>query len=348
MPSARSTSPAVNTNAPFAVIAAIGARVRLDGETLIVERQDAAPATIPLGLIGGLIVMGPVDCTTASLLALSDRELPCAFTTTFGRLRGVLSPPARTGFAARMAQYRLAGASEQAAQDRSAIVASILRSKLQAMVHLMDQHSRSHDDADLSVPTRQVRDLRDRMQPEQSIDHLRGLESAASAAYWQALGAMFRGGLRTTRRTKRPPQDECNAALSFGYGLLVAETSALVAAHGLDPALGLLHPPDAGRPSLALDIVEPYRHSIVDRLVLRATNRNELKASDFDRSDAGVLLNTEGRRTFLGLYQSLMETPAAMLDGTVRTPRSALGAAVADHARTLTHQGADRDTAVGL
>ena len=70
--------------------------------------------------------------------------------------------------------------------------------------------------------------------------------------------------------------------------------------------LGLLHPPQAHRPSLALDLIEPLRHAIIDRLVVRATNRRELTAQHFEARDGGVFLNVDGRRAFLHLYAHAM------------------------------------------
>jgi hypothetical protein len=57
---------------------------------------------------------------------------------------------------------------------------------------------------------------------------------------------------------------------------------AVIVARGLEPCLGLLHPIAGNRPSLALDLIEPLRHAIIDRLVLRAANRRELVAADFE------------------------------------------------------------------
>ena len=79
-----------------------------------------------------------------------------------------------------------------------------------------------------------------------------------------------------------------------------------IAAAGLEPMLGLLHPPQAHRPSLALDLIEPLRHAIIDRLVVRATNRRELTAQHFEARDGGVFLNVDGRRAFLHLYAHAM------------------------------------------
>ena len=48
--------------------------------------------------------------------------------------------------------------------------------------------------------------------------------------------------------------------------------TALLEGAGLDPYLGFLHQVDYGRPSLALDLIEPFRHPVADRLVLKLVN----------------------------------------------------------------------------
>ena len=57
--------------------------------------------------------------------------------------------------------------------------------------------------------------------------------------------------------------------LSFGYVLLGDLLAGMLEARGLDPALGFFHEPRPGRPSLALDLLEEFRHPVVDRFVLR-------------------------------------------------------------------------------
>lgn len=92
-----------------------------------------------------------------------------------------------------------------------------------------------------------------------------GAEGIATATYFRAFGKMFRKGLQFEHRTRRPPKDPVNAVLSFGYTLLTNEMFSLVTAHGMDPYIGNLHGISYGRPSLALDLVEEFRHSFIDR-----------------------------------------------------------------------------------
>jgi CRISPR-associated protein Cas1 len=82
------------------------------------------------------------------------------------------------------------------------------------------------------------------------------------------------------------------------------ELTALLEGAGLDPYLGFLHQVDYGRPSLALDLMEPFRHPVADRLVLTLVNRGMITAEDFRSAGErpGVFLtpgtmNGVGKRT---------------------------------------------------
>ena len=82
-------------------------------------------------------------------------------------------------------------------------------------------------------------------------------------------------------RERQPPKDPVNALLSLTYTLLMTDLTGLLEAQGLDAYLGFLHQPDFGRPSLALDILEPFRHPVADRFVLTLLNKRILQADDF-------------------------------------------------------------------
>jgi hypothetical protein len=73
-----------------------------------------------------------------------------------------------------------------------------------------------------------------------------------------------------------------NACLSFGYTLLGVEAESLILKAGLDPMQGAFPQPHHGRPSLMLDLIEEFRPVVVDSLVLRLLNKNQLRAVDFE------------------------------------------------------------------
>ena len=105
-------------------------------------------------------------------------------------------------------------------------------------------------------------------------------------------------------RSRRPPLDPINAALSFAYSLLAHECASALEGVGLDPYVGFLHRPRPGRTSLALDLEEELRAVCADRFVLSCINRKQLQPGHFDTQESGaVLLNDKGRKVFLAAWQ---------------------------------------------
>jgi CRISPR-associated protein Cas1 len=110
------------------------------------------------------------------------------------------------------------------------------------------------------------------------------------------------------RRSRRPPHNAPNAILSYAYTLLSAEAEACLYAIGLDPALGFYHEPATGRPSLALDIIEPFRAPLADAMALDLLTHGILNPkAHFENRDVGVYLNVEGRKRFFVAYERRME-----------------------------------------
>ena len=122
------------------------------------------------------------------------------------------------------------------------------------------------------------------------------------------LAAVMPPGLEFSGRSRRPPLDVINAALSYGYAVLAGEATSALHAAGLDPAIGLLHADADRRPSLALDLMEEFRPQIVDQVVLAAVNRLTLRPEHGRRQDGvpGVLLTRAGRDVIIDGYEKRM------------------------------------------
>src|SRR5690606_28377223 len=73
---------------------------------------------------------------------------------------------------------------------------------------------------------------------------------------------------------------------------------------GLDPAVGFLHRDRPGRPGLALDMMEEFRACIVDRLALTLINRQQIKGSNFIRTETGAIrMSDDTRKSVISAYQ---------------------------------------------
>ncbi len=139
------------------------------------------------------------------------------------------------------------------------------------------------------------------------LDELRGYEGTTAARYFQCWSQFLPPEFPFERRSKRPPHNPVNACISFGATLIYSEMTAFIQAHGLDPALGLLHATEDGRWSLALDLMEPFRPVLVEALALDLFSHQVLNTGHFEPRNGGIYLNEEGRKKFFLQYERRME-----------------------------------------
>ncbi|MGF1531103.1 MAG: CRISPR-associated endonuclease Cas1 [Puniceicoccaceae bacterium] len=153
-----------------------------------------------------------------------------------------------------------------------------------------------------------LRALRAQIYGAQTLDTLRGVEGVATARYFEVYGTYFPKNLPFEKRSRRPPRNPPNAILSFLYTLLGNEIVLQLRAVGLEPAWGVLHEHEDGRPSLALDLLEPFRAPVVDSTVLDLINHKRLTRDDFETTEeGGVLLRSKSRRKVFVAWEDRLE-----------------------------------------
>ncbi len=141
----------------------------------------------------------------------------------------------------------------------------------------------------------------------ESLDALRGKEGECAAAYFSVFDQIIlnqKEQFYFNGRNKRPPLDNMNAMLSFGYTLLANDCAAALEGVGLDSYVGFLHRDRPGRKSLALDLMEELRPVLVDRFVLSMVNNRQIRPEHFELSESGAVEFTDaGRKLFLKNWQ---------------------------------------------
>src|SRR5204862_6537610 len=100
-----------------------------------------------------------------------------------------------------------------------------------------------------------------------------------------------------TARNRLPPLDRFNALLSFGYGLLHTAVMRAVLAVGLEPAFGFFHTPRSAAYPLVLDLMELFRVTLWDLVVIGSLNRNQWDPDkDFTLTKTKVWLSDAGHK----------------------------------------------------
>jgi len=286
-----------------------GSVVRKRGSRLMVEKDGEALLEIPLRQTETVAVFGNIQVTTQALSELLERGIPLALYTRNGRLKGHLTPELSKNVMLRVSQYRVA--LDPAASLR--IARSLVRAKLIDSAEMLDDYRAHYPSEELASACQSLRAAVSHASEAASNAELLGYEGSAAATYFAVFPGLIRADLPFPGRRKHPATDPVNALLSLGYTLAMNEIRALVEGCGLEPHLGFLHQLDYGRPSLALDLLEPFRASLVDRLTLRLINERILTASDFatrlsgseppDSTPGGVVLLPASLHRYLEAWE---------------------------------------------
>jgi len=287
-----------------------GAIIRKHGGRILVEKDHALLLEIPLRQTDSVAVFGNVQVTTQALSELLDRGIPLALYTRHGRLKGHLVPDISKNVPLRVAQYR--AAVDEAAS--LAIAKAVVRAKLRNAGKLLADYRSNYPSDLLASAYAAVREAGDHVADAAGHSELLGREGAAAAAYFAAFVEMNRSELPFDGRRKHPATDPINGLLSLGYTRVMNEIRALVEGAGMEPHLGFLHKVDYGRPSLALDLLEPFRSPVVDRLTLRLVNERILTGADFGKRVTGgmagsVVLLPDSFRRYLEAYEAAVNEP---------------------------------------
>lgn len=266
-------------------------------------RESDVAAEWPCADVDHVMVFGNVQITTQAMQHLLEKGIETAIFTLHGRLLGQLTPPGGRNIFLRQKQYAMSGNDVFCLE----LSKTIVRRKIQDGLEILREYRKNHP---VSFPSGELESLEalfEKTLDAPSLESLRGNEGAASAAYFRLLGQMPPPEWRFSLRTRRPPKDPANAVLSFGYTIVASELCSILDGVGFDPYLGYYHQIQYGRPSLALDVLELFRHSLVDRLMLRLFNLGILFRDDFVAvSGGGVYLSSEGKKKFFVQYERLV------------------------------------------
>lgn len=173
---------------------------------------------------------------------------------------------------------------------------------------------RAKRDHPLSIDAEKIREISQNFKgyinaarQTEDLEVLRGVEGNAAKEYFAVFDNLIlqnKQDFKFTGRSKRPPLDKVNAMLSFAYTILAHDTASALESVGLDAYVGFMHADRPGRESLALDLMEELRSIYADRFVLTLINNRVIKPTDFEtRENGAVLLNEEGRKSFLSSWQ---------------------------------------------
>jgi CRISPR-associated protein Cas1 len=292
-----------------------GYYVSISNQVLKIKEKDKVVQEARLNDLNQVNLFGNVQMSTQAIQALLAAEIPLVYFSFGGWFHGMTQPLGLKNILWRREQFRKADRQDFCLMLARQLVSGKIRNQ---RTLLMRNHVEPPNAA-----LRYLKKLDVEANAAESLASLLGIEGLAARVYFEHFTGMIKVALPETadgdaaksplmqfdftRRNRRPPRDPINALLSLGYSLLAKDLTIAATTTGLDPLLGFYHQPRAGRPALALDLMEPFRPLIVDSVVLSSINQRMVTPEDFVRAGDAVALTASGRKGFFRAYEQRMD-----------------------------------------
>lgn len=275
-----------------------------DDETPL--NEDKATVTkrnLPVEVVDAVYLFNEVRLNTKLLNFMAQKKIPIHIFNYWGHHSGTFLPHA--------AQYSGDLVIEQATAykdiDRRMIICrAITDSKLHNQLSVLQYYGRRKKGLNEAICA--VKELKTAAQFAETPAQLMGFEGLAGRQYYSVWHLWLREVEKDFTRKYRPPDNPVNALISFFNSLLYTACVSELYRTALYPGISYIHAPQSRRFSLALDLVEPFKPLMVDRLIFRLFSRGDISAKEFQAHGNGILLTDSGRQKILKIWDKQLRT----------------------------------------
>ena len=283
-------------------VTSIGSKIGKTGESLVIWTPNDVKSIVPIKDVQDVCVFGNIQITTQAQNEIIKNGGSIFYFTGAGWLKYMTNAPITQNIYLRVAQFKQFGTESFCIRIiKNLVCAKVLNQRT------LTRRNRNTDDVDTVL--RELKNIKNKIDESNDVEAIRGYEGSAARLYWDYYPSMIINNedWKMMGRNRRPPKDEINAMLSYGYSLLLRDFISAIIENGMDYLYGFYHVIVPGRPAFALDMMEPYRPIIVDSLVLRLINEGIIQKSNFRKTEAGVFMNPEGKRKVIYMYEKRLD-----------------------------------------
>lgn len=283
------------------------AYLSLDGKTIKVTVDHQLAGQFPLHTLENIICFSYNGASPALMGACAEEGIGLSFYTPFGKFLCRINGENHGNVLLRKKQYRVSDDTAASCQiARNMILGKVYNCRWSIDRTLRD-HSMRVNTEQCKITINYLNSSLPKIKNEEDLDSLRGLEGECASLYFKIFDELIlnqKEDFSFHGRNKRPPIDNINAMLSFGYTLLANDCANALEGVGLDSYIGFLHRDRPGRNSLALDLMEELRPIMVDRFVVSLINNRHIQGKDLVKAENGAVTFTDkGKKKFLTAWQ---------------------------------------------
>jgi CRISP-associated protein Cas1 len=283
-----------------------GTHLTLKDNRIVIKKSDEILKEVALEKVDNIVLVGNISITSPLSVELLEREIPVNWLSKTGKFYGRLEPTTKVNIARQREQFRTADNLTFSLN----LAKSFITGKVKNCQVVLRRYNRNFDYNDVSENIEELRRYTFKISESETVEELLGYEGNCAKLYFQSLGKMVKEDFKFTGRTRRPPKDKFNCLLSFGYTLLLYEIYTALINKGLNPYCSFLHKIRNGHPALASDLIEEWRPTIVDSLVMNLVQKKIITSDHFlpqNTETGGVYLTKEGSKIFIKKFEERLQ-----------------------------------------
>lgn len=292
-----------------------GVKAQLSAGRIIATKQQETLWSVPLRDVESLVVGRNSQVTTQALYAIIEQGGFIFYVDRNGKIYGTLGDE-------KISLQRLRNQMRYFENPEIQLMLSkyVVEKKIRGQKNLLRTYGKHVDAPEVKDAVQSIGNAISKVRNAETVESLLGIEGKAARDYFGVYGKLITAeGFNWAGRQKHPAPDPVNALVSYGYFFLEREVRIALAAFGADVRIGFFHSNNGRKDSLVYDLMELFRATVSDRLVLKLINLGRIKPEDFIQIDTRSFLSSEGKKKWCRYYEEYMQTGVREYGGV--TPR---------------------------
>ena len=276
----------------------------IDAEEAMDDKLPVKRVPIPVEDVDAFYLYGEIDLNTRLLNFLAQKQIPVHVFNHYGYYSGTYYPREYL-----ISGYLLVNQVQHYEREskRMALAREIVSGAADNILKNLQYYTNREKDCSQQIERISV--LKAYIAEAKNTSELMGIEGNIRDAYYSALNIILTLDTPFEKRTRQPPDNPINALISFGNSIMYTACLSEIYRTQLDPAVSFLHEPGERRFSLSLDLSEIFKPIIIDRLIFRLLNRQQIQEDKHFSTEAeGCYLNEEGRKIFIKEFDEQLKT----------------------------------------
>lgn len=277
--------------------------IRRKDNTLLFE-TESGKKYIPIEDINDIFVFGEVSLNKSLIEYISQKEILMHFFNYYGYYTGTYYPREHLN-----SGYMILKQAEHYLNEnkRLSIASKFVEGSSSNILNVVRYYK--NRGRNLEAIEKEIVSLQERINSCNNVNELMGIEGNIRDTYYKGFDEIVQNSdFVFENRTRRPPQNELNALISFGNSLLYVLVLGEIYKTHLDPRIGFLHTTNYRRFTLNLDVSEIFKPIIIDRIIFTLVGKRMITKNDFVEDLGGILLKEKGRKIFVQEFDKRLAT----------------------------------------